>query len=208
MMRYLVVAALLVLGLTSDQLAAAQDRLPPALRVGMDTRAPPWSYVPGLDYAQEDPARDPVLTEAELQKVEGLDVDVARALGRRLGLPVKIVPVSWFDIDPIDQSPRAPSLRRPGEAVRGFESGQARRGGLRLALRSMAGLTGEVAAYVGGASEQAGLPRPASEGKCPSAHAHPSRREGPRRLGRRRANPNEVGRSELTRFYLLPSASG
>jgi polar amino acid transport system substrate-binding protein len=98
MTRYLVVAALLLFGLASDQLPA-EDRLPPVLRVGMDTRAPPWSYVPGLDYAGEDPARDPVLTEAQLQKVEGLEVDVARALGRRLSLPVKIVPVSWFDLE-------------------------------------------------------------------------------------------------------------
>jgi hypothetical protein len=74
MMRYWVVAAVLVLGFASDQPAAAQDRVPPVLRVGMDTRAPPWSYVPGLDYAQEDPARDPVLTEAQLQKVEGLEL--------------------------------------------------------------------------------------------------------------------------------------
>lgn len=67
-----------------------------ALRVGMDTRTPPWSYIPGLDYSKEDLTQDPVVTEAQLKRVEGLDADVANAIGRRLSVAVRVVPVSWF----------------------------------------------------------------------------------------------------------------
>jgi polar amino acid transport system substrate-binding protein len=77
----------------------AEEALPKLLRVGIDTRIPPWSYVPGIDYRKEDPTRDPVLSEAQLQKVEGIEIDMARAIGRRLDLPVKFVAVSWFDLE-------------------------------------------------------------------------------------------------------------
>src|SRR5437867_12522539 len=77
--------------------APAWPAEPALLRVGMDTRTPPWSFVPGLDYSKEDAKADPVLSEAQLKKLVGLDVDVASALARRLGAAgVKIVPVSWF----------------------------------------------------------------------------------------------------------------
>jgi polar amino acid transport system substrate-binding protein len=69
------------------------------LRVGMDTRSPPWSFVPGLDYSQEDPEKDPRVSEAQLRKVTGIDVDSAQALGRHLGLAVRVVPVAWFDLE-------------------------------------------------------------------------------------------------------------
>jgi polar amino acid transport system substrate-binding protein len=75
--------------------AAAED----AFRVGMDTRSPPWSYVPGLDYSAEDATKDPQVTEAQLKKATGIDVDVAQALARRLGRPLQIVPVAWFDLE-------------------------------------------------------------------------------------------------------------
>src|SRR5262249_30414857 len=76
---------------------AAQDK--PALRVAMDTRSPPWSFVPGLDYSREDPSKDPAVTEAQLQKAVGIDVEVAKAIGRRLDMTVRIVPIAWFDIE-------------------------------------------------------------------------------------------------------------
>jgi ABC-type amino acid transport substrate-binding protein len=72
---------------------------PPALRVGMDTRSPPWSFVPGLDYASEDPNQDPRVSEAQLKKATGIDVDVAQTLARRLGRPLQVVPVAWFDLE-------------------------------------------------------------------------------------------------------------
>src|SRR5262245_35135629 len=70
-----------------------------ALRVGMDTRSPPWAFVPGLDYSQENPDADPQVPEAQLKKVVGIDVDVAQFLAQRLGRPLAIVPVAWFDLE-------------------------------------------------------------------------------------------------------------
>ena len=54
------------------------------LRVGMDMRSPPWSFVPGLDYSREDQSQDPQLSEAQLRKVTGIEVEVA-----------------WFDLAPM-----------------------------------------------------------------------------------------------------------
>ena len=71
----------------------------PVLRVGMDTRLPPWSFVPGLDYSREDLAKDPSLTEDELGRVTGIDVDASLAIGERLGMRIRIVPVAWFDLE-------------------------------------------------------------------------------------------------------------
>ncbi len=67
----------------------------PALRVGMDTRAAPWCFVPGLDYSKEDQAKPPRLTAAQVHKLAGLDVDVVKALARKLGSDVEIVPTQW-----------------------------------------------------------------------------------------------------------------
>jgi polar amino acid transport system substrate-binding protein len=78
----------------SASLSAAEP-----LRVGVDTRSPPWAFVPGLDYSREDATKDPAITSSQLRKLVGLDVDVAQALGRRLGVPVRFVPVAWFDLE-------------------------------------------------------------------------------------------------------------
>jgi polar amino acid transport system substrate-binding protein len=86
--------ALLLLGSVR---VAAQD--PGVLRVGLDTRTPPWSYVPGLDSASEDLRATPAVTEAQLRGLAGLDVDVARSLARRLGRSVRFVPVAWFAME-------------------------------------------------------------------------------------------------------------
>ena len=78
-MRFRVVAAL-TCTLAASPLGAAE----PPLRVGLDPRIPPWSFIPGL-HADEDVA--PSVTDAQLQRAQGIDVDVAAALGRRLGDP-------------------------------------------------------------------------------------------------------------------------
>lgn len=82
-------ALLLVLALTAA--AGAED-----LRVGMDTRTPPWSFVPGVDDSSDDPNKDPTPSEAQLKTVQGIDVEVANALASRLGATLRIVPVAWF----------------------------------------------------------------------------------------------------------------
>ena len=90
--------ALAVLAVLSGAgLSGAADL--PALRVGMDTRTPPWSFIQGVDFSKEDFTATPSVTEAQLKKLVGLDVDVANALGRRLEVGLKIVPVSWFDLE-------------------------------------------------------------------------------------------------------------
>jgi ABC-type amino acid transport substrate-binding protein len=66
------------------------------LRVGMDTRTPPWSFVPGVDYTADDFTKDPAPSEAQLKAVQGIDVDIAHALARHLGATLRIVPVAWF----------------------------------------------------------------------------------------------------------------
>jgi ABC-type amino acid transport substrate-binding protein len=86
----------LALGLLAVALPAVAQ---PAVRVGMDTRSPPWSFVPGLDYAAEDANADPTVSEAQLKKATGIDVDVALFLSRQLGRPLVIVPVAWFDLE-------------------------------------------------------------------------------------------------------------
>lgn len=92
-MRFATLAALGLLCIASG--AAAEE----ILRVGMDTRSPPWSFVPGLDYKGEDPEQAPAVTDAQLRKAAGIDVDTALALGKRLGATVRLVPVAWFDLE-------------------------------------------------------------------------------------------------------------
>ena len=75
---------------------AADDK---TLRVGMDTRSPPWSFVEGLDFSQEDQASDPSISAAQLAKVQGFDVDVARLVAKRLGTKLEIVPVAWGGLE-------------------------------------------------------------------------------------------------------------
>jgi ABC-type amino acid transport substrate-binding protein len=83
---FVLLGCLLPAGLSAEE---------PALRVGMDTRSPPWSFIPGQNYAKEDMAVDPAVSEAQLKKVVGIDVDVAAALAQRLKLRLQIVPLAW-----------------------------------------------------------------------------------------------------------------
>jgi ABC-type amino acid transport substrate-binding protein len=86
----------LALGLLAPALSTAAQ---PAFRVGMDTRSPPWTFVPGLDYSGEDANATPAVSEAQLKKAAGIDVDVAQFLSRRVGRPLAIVPVAWFELE-------------------------------------------------------------------------------------------------------------
>jgi polar amino acid transport system substrate-binding protein len=79
--------------------ASAADRAAP-LRVGMDTRQAPWSWVPGRDLTHEDFKKAPApLTAADRKALVGIDVDVLTALEKRLGSPLQVVPASWFELE-------------------------------------------------------------------------------------------------------------
>ncbi len=80
-------------------LLAGPAALPSPIRVGMETRQPPWTFVPGQDVSGEDFRKPPSLTPAIEKKLVGIDIDVARALERRLGTPIKIVPSVWWDLE-------------------------------------------------------------------------------------------------------------
>jgi ABC-type amino acid transport substrate-binding protein len=69
------------------------------LRVGMDTRSPPWCFVEGLDFSHEDQASDPAISVTQLAKVQGLDVDVARLVATRLGMKLELVPTAWGSLE-------------------------------------------------------------------------------------------------------------
>ena len=66
----------------------------PELRVGMETRLQPWSFVPDL------PRRPtPAMSAAELQRLTGLDVDVMKALAGLLKRTPLVVPTVWYDLE-------------------------------------------------------------------------------------------------------------
>jgi polar amino acid transport system substrate-binding protein len=90
------VALALILGARG---ASAQT----TFRVCMDTALPPWSFIPArLPRFDEDPAtakRLPPASAAEVKTAQGLDVDVAQALAKRLGQDLQIVHTSWYEIE-------------------------------------------------------------------------------------------------------------
>lgn len=66
----------------------------PELRVGMETRLPPWSFVPDL------PRRPtPAMSPAELQKLAGLDVEVMKAIAAQLKRTPVVVPAVWYELE-------------------------------------------------------------------------------------------------------------
>ena len=89
-------AVLLLVLLFGTALEAAE---PAPLRVGMDTRSRPWAFVPGLDYSNEDWLRAPTVSAAQLRRIDGLDIDVLKALSARLRRPYVIVPWAWDAIE-------------------------------------------------------------------------------------------------------------
>lgn len=88
--------ALLLATLLAAQTAPAERGV---IRVGMDTRSRPWTYVPGLDYSQEDFSKPPRIGEAQLRQLEGVDIDVLKALEARLHATLRIVPAAWENIE-------------------------------------------------------------------------------------------------------------
>lgn len=97
-MKHVGPAAALLLALASPA-RGDEPGTRPALRFGMETRAVPLCFVAGLDYSKEDRHKPPALTAAQLGRVEGLEVDIARALARRLGVEPVFVPEAWFDLE-------------------------------------------------------------------------------------------------------------
>ena len=87
-MTFLLAAVQLLLATNPDESAT--------WRVCADTRAPPWTFVKGLDTSKETIRDPPRITQAQLQRVEGFDVDLMRALAVRLRRRSQIVPTSWF----------------------------------------------------------------------------------------------------------------
>jgi polar amino acid transport system substrate-binding protein len=65
----------------------------------MDTRTPPWVFVPGLDFSKEDFQKPPRVSEAQLGRVAGFEADVLRALERALAVRARIVPESWYHLE-------------------------------------------------------------------------------------------------------------
>ncbi len=86
-------------GLTLAALLAAGTTATEVLRFGMDTRGIPGSWVPGLEDRREDSRQPPQVTRAQLQKLQGVEVDILKALAVRLGVRPEIVPTSWFDLE-------------------------------------------------------------------------------------------------------------
>jgi ABC-type amino acid transport substrate-binding protein len=69
------------------------------LKVGMDTRSRPWAFVPGLDYTKEDWIEAPKITRSQIAQLQGVDIEVLKALSRRLDVTPEIVPSAWAGID-------------------------------------------------------------------------------------------------------------
>lgn len=128
--------ALLVASPVEPSAGAAEPAL---VRVGMETRSPPWCFVPGLDYSHEDFRKAPKATPTRLKRLAGFDVDVLRALAHRMGVRAEIVPVSWFDLEEglLDRrfilSSWTPSLKTPEGIV---ASGPYADWGLLVAVRA------------------------------------------------------------------------
>jgi glutamine transport system substrate-binding protein len=69
------------------------------LKVGMDPRSAPWAFVPGADNSGVDFRSKPSLSRADLARLEGIDVDVSRALAEEMDRPVTIVPVAYHSLE-------------------------------------------------------------------------------------------------------------
>jgi ABC-type amino acid transport substrate-binding protein len=80
-------------------IAAVALAAPLSVRVGMDTRTPPWAFAPGSDASKEDFRAEPHPGPDELSRLEGLDVDVMHALADRMGVSVEVVPTAWIDLE-------------------------------------------------------------------------------------------------------------
>ena len=70
------------------------------VRVGIDPRTAPWAFVPGVDYSKVDYRTRPKLARDQLARLAGIDVEVAHALERRMGVRMEIVPTAWDSLEP------------------------------------------------------------------------------------------------------------
>lgn len=79
------------LALGAVPFGAAAD---PELRVGMETRLQPWSFVPDLSRRPT-----PAMSQAELQKLTGLDIEVMRAVAGQMKRTPVVVPTVWYELE-------------------------------------------------------------------------------------------------------------
>lgn len=86
-------------GMALAMLLASGTSAPEVLRFAMDTRGVPGSWVPGLEGRREDSFKDPQVTREQLQKLQGLEVDVLWAIAATMGVKAEIVPTSWFHLE-------------------------------------------------------------------------------------------------------------
>jgi ABC-type amino acid transport substrate-binding protein len=70
-----------------------------SLRVGLDPRSAPWAFRPGVNDRSVDFRSDPSLSRAEIETIQGIDVDVSRALAREFGRRLVIVPVGYYRLE-------------------------------------------------------------------------------------------------------------
>jgi polar amino acid transport system substrate-binding protein len=75
--------------------ATAVAAPPEALRVGLDPRSPPWSFLPG----NHDTSLAPGLEPEQITRLQGIDIDVIRALEQRMGVHMQIVTTRWKDLE-------------------------------------------------------------------------------------------------------------
>ncbi|MFI5184746.1 MAG: substrate-binding periplasmic protein [Vicinamibacteria bacterium] len=69
------------------------------LKVGTFIGSPPWAFIPGSGPLGVEAPATPLASEAQVKRTVGLDIDVARALGRRMGRSVTIVAGNWTTIE-------------------------------------------------------------------------------------------------------------
>jgi ABC-type amino acid transport substrate-binding protein len=98
----------------------------PALRVGISSDNPPWSFVPErLPALLGGQSNLPPVTAGQFKTLTGLDVDVAHALARRMGTSAVLVPASWVNLEKellagkfdVILSSWTPSRKTPAEVV-------------------------------------------------------------------------------------------
>jgi ABC-type amino acid transport substrate-binding protein len=95
------------------------------LRVGISPDNPPWSFVPERLAILEAGGTLPPFAPAQLRSLTGLDVDVAEALARRMGMSFAPVPATWLEIEKeliaskfdVILSSWTPSRKTPPEVV-------------------------------------------------------------------------------------------
>jgi polar amino acid transport system substrate-binding protein len=86
-------------GMALAILLAAGTPAPEVLHFCMDTRGEPGSWVPALEYLREDSYQTPRVTREQLQTLQGLEVDILRAIAGRMGARSEVVPTSWFALE-------------------------------------------------------------------------------------------------------------